>query len=99
MTTSVDLEEMVKIARDVTSPTWSAIGGTVFCDGADEHARGCFILYDRTGYSGPDCNRDKDSKFIAYARNHWPAICAELRLLREENERLKAIEEKDSGTN
>lgn len=86
--TEQELQEIKNRCQAATPGPFTAIGGTIFCDGADECGRGCFILYDRQGYLGPDCNREADSKFFAHARVDVPTLLAEVDRLRQTNKRL-----------
>ena len=77
------LAEIRKRCGAATPGPMRAIGGSIFCDVLDsERGQGTFILYDRAGYSGPDCNREGDSQFFAHARHDVPDLLAEVERLR-----------------
>lgn len=83
------VERVREYAKAATSGPWECVpGGSVFCMHHDsERGKGCFILFDRCGYEGPECNLYGDGNFIANARTDLPAALSIIEtLVRERDE-------------
>lgn len=85
-------------AKAATSGPWECVpGGSVFCMHHDsERGKGCFILFDRRGYEGPECNLYGDGNFVANARTDLPAALSIIETLVAERdaarEKMKMLE-------
>ena len=94
MTKRLDIDEMERVGNAATAAPWESVSQI-------ENSLRSFVVRRIKVDNGLPTVFDSnctaltgDADFVSFARNNWPAICVELRRLRDENEMLKTDAER-----